>query len=350
MTLAAARTVDQDFRAQPEALAVVLDGLFGSGGQALEDARLAIRRGRTVIVTGMGGSYNVALPLVSHLAGQGIAACLVETGELVRHRLPICHDAVIVAVSQSGDTIETCQLLDAVAGSGAFVIGVTNEAEGTLARRAAIPLIVGSPRDKIVAMQTYLGSMAVLLALAGRDGLMIRADFEPAVDVLRAVVAETPGSAPDLDQARHVYLFGRGPSFGSAATGALLFHEIARLPATAMTGANFRHGPVEAIGPDFRAIGFAADDADLALNLALKADVRRAGGMISLIGPGRDISYPPLPGLLAPLVEIAPVQRAALSAARARGLVPGEFRFSSKVTRTESGLEGLIQEDSHAKS
>ncbi len=335
------RTVEQDLADQPRALAAVLERMFGAGHRALCDARKAIGSGRPVVATGMGGSYNAALPLVSHLAARGVAAHLVETGELVRHRLPLCRDAVVLAISQSGDTIETTQLLDACAGNGALVIGVTNEEGGALARRATIPLLVGSPRDKIVAMQTYVGTTAMLLALSGCEGLSTRSDFEPALPVLRALVAGEVAPDGRFDDAAHVYLFGRGPSFGSACAGALLFHEIARQPATAMTGGNFRHGPIEAIGAGFRAIGFAPDDADLPLNLALAADVDRAGGVIQLIGPGRQLSYPSLPGVLAPLVELVPVQRAALRIARARGIVPGAFRFATKVTRAESGLEGL---------
>jgi glucosamine--fructose-6-phosphate aminotransferase (isomerizing) len=336
------RTVEQDFADQPKSLSIVLDRLFGVGRPLLEEARATVLSGRPVIVTGMGGSFHVAVPLVYHLSALGISANLIETGELVRHRLPICRNAVVVVISQSGETIETVQLLDAMVGLNAVTIGVTNEEPGALARRAHHPLIVGSPRDVMVAMQTYIGTMAVLMALSRRDGLSDRANFEPVLPVIEALVSDEAASDDDFPgQPGPVYFFGRGPSVGSARAAALLFHELARTPAIPLTGGNFRHGPVEVMDENFRAIGFVPKDRDEELNLGLAADIRRAGGQVRLIGPGRDWDYKPLPVLLAPLVEIIPAQRAAIRFAQSRGITPGEFRFGSKVTRAEIGLEGL---------
>jgi glucosamine--fructose-6-phosphate aminotransferase (isomerizing) len=344
MTSKSQRTVEQDFADQPRSLSIVLDRLFGPGRPLLDEARATILSGRPVIVTGMGGSFHVAVPLVYHLSALGISANLIETGELVRHRLPLCRNAVVVVISQSGETIETVQLLDAMIGLNAVTIGVTNEEPGALARRAHHPLIVGSPPDVMVAMQTYIGAMAVLLALSGRDGLTERAHFEPALAIVEALVGNDAASEDEFPgRPGPVYFFGRGPSVGSARAAALLFHEIARTPAIPMTGGNFRHGPVEVMDEDFRAIGFVPKDRDEELNLALAGDIQRAGGQVRLIGPGRDWSYKPLSPLLAPLVEIIPAQRAAIRQAHARGITPGKFRYGSKVTRTESGLEGLRQ-------
>jgi glucosamine--fructose-6-phosphate aminotransferase (isomerizing) len=342
MTSRATRTVEQDFADQPKSLATVIDRLFGPGRAQLDEARATVLSGRPVIVTGMGGSYHVAVPLTYHLSALGISANLVETGELVRHRLPICRNAVIVVISQSGETIETVQLLDAVVGLNAVTVGITNEEPGALAQRAHHPLIVGSPRDKMVAMQTYIGTMAVLMALSKREGVSERSDLEPVLPVMEALVNDHAMDEDDFPGTEGpVYFFGRGPSVGSARFSGLLFHEMARMSSVPMSGGNFRHGPLEVMDRNFRAIGFAPKDRDEDLNLALAHDIRRAGGQVRLIGPGRDWSYKPLPALLSPLVEIIPVQRAAIRAARARGITPGEFRYGTKVTRAESGLEGL---------
>jgi len=182
----------------------------------------------------------------------------------------------------------------------------------------------------------------VLMALSKRDGISERGDFEPVIPVMDALVNdhssdddEFPGTNGPL------YFFGRGPSVASARAAGLLFHEMARMPSIPMSGGNFRHGPLEVMDENFRAIGFSPKDGDEQLNMALAADIRRAGGQVRLIGPNGDWSYKPLSPLLAPLVEIIPAQRAAIRTAHARGITPGEFRYGSKVTRTESGLAGL---------
>lgn len=320
------RTVERDVQDQPQALSIVLDRMFSEGRMALEGARATVLSGRPVIVTGMGASFHAAVPLVYHLSAMGVNANLIETGELVRHRLPLCRNAVVVVISQSGQTNETVELLDAMTELNAITIGVTNEEPGALARRAHLPLIVGSPRDAIFAVQTYIGAMAVLLSLSGRPGLLERGDFEPALQAVQALVAAPMESDfPSADGP--LYLLGRGPSVGSARAAALWFHEFARMAATPMTGGIFRHGPIEATSAGFQVIGFAPKDIDLASNLALAEDIRGAGGAVRLIGPDRDWPYPEISPLLAPLVEIVPAQRAAIAAARARGAPLGETRF-----------------------
>jgi glutamine---fructose-6-phosphate transaminase (isomerizing) len=90
----------------------------------------------------------------------------------------------------------------------------------------------------------------------------------------------------------------------------------------------------------FRAIVFAPADSEESLNLALHRDIGSVGGRSRALGPAGDWRYPAVPAALAPLVEIVPVQLAALKIAHLRGHVPGEFRFASQVTRSEVGFEG----------
>jgi glucosamine--fructose-6-phosphate aminotransferase (isomerizing) len=78
----------------------------------------------------MGGSLYAALPMVCHRARLGTAVQLLETGELVRHQLPLCRNATVILVSRSGETIEIVQLLDDLVGLGATTVGVTNEPVG----------------------------------------------------------------------------------------------------------------------------------------------------------------------------------------------------------------------------
>jgi glucosamine--fructose-6-phosphate aminotransferase (isomerizing) len=323
MTLKPSRTVERDVQDQPEALAIVLDRMFGEGRADLESARATLLSGRPVVVTGMGASFHVAVPLTYHLSAMGIHSNLVETGELVRHRLPICRNAVVLVISQSGQTSETVELLDAMAELNAVTIGVTNEEPGALARRAHQRVIVGSPRDTIYAVQTYMGAMAALLALSGRPGLLERSDFDPALAAVRSLV-EQPMEDGFPAGAGPVYTLARGPSVGSARAACLWLHQFAGISAVPMTGGIFRHGPIDAVSEGFQAIGFAPKDVDEELNLA--ADIRAAGGEVRLIGPGREWSYPSISPLLAPLVEIVPAQRAAIKAAHARGIAVGVSR------------------------
>jgi glutamine---fructose-6-phosphate transaminase (isomerizing) len=253
-------------------------------------------------------------------------------------------NAVIVLISRSGESIEVTKLLDRFAGRDTKVIGVTNVAGSTLARRADVALVMECPSDKIVALQSYLATVGVLLALAGAyvSELHGEAAFEPALDAVATTVAALPAQTeaigPSLAACRPLYLFGRRETIASAVEGQLLVHEIAQFPAVAMTGHGFRHGPFEVVEQGFGAIILTARGPMHALDLALARDIRACGGEAWLVGPGGDIPAASVSANFAPLVDILPVQMAAIRLAEARGLIPGTFRWSSLVTLREDGF------------
>jgi glucosamine--fructose-6-phosphate aminotransferase (isomerizing) len=126
--------------------------------------------------------------------------------------------------------------------------------------------------------------------------------------------------------------------------GALLFNEVAKTSSTAMGAGDFRHGPVEIVNHDFRGLIFAPDSPTSELNRALARDLRSFGGSVRVIGPacGEAAEFwptAPVPDCLAPLVEIVPVQFAALRLAQWRGIIPGRFRYVPQVTTSELAFE-----------
>jgi glutamine---fructose-6-phosphate transaminase (isomerizing) len=142
-----------------------------------------------------------------------------------------------------------------------------------------------------------------------------------------------------------VYLLARGASYASASEGALLFNEIAKIPAVGMLTASFRHGPVELVDSKFRGLIFAPQGRTQTLNLALARDLARFGGKVRVIGPPKgdasDIDSCPILAvseLLTPLVEIIPVQIAALRMAELRGIPPGSFRYTPQVAVDEESF------------
>ncbi|MGH9614273.1 MAG: SIS domain-containing protein, partial [Bryobacteraceae bacterium] len=148
-----------------------------------------------------------------------------------------------------------------------------------------------------------------------------------------------------LNGAGVIYLLGRGPSLGSVAESTLLFHEVAKAPASAMSAAHFRHGPVEVVAKDFRALLFATHAATRELEAGLASDIAGMGGNVRVIGADEiedGLQLCPWPDgiteTLAPVAEIIPIQIAALRLAQWRGITPGDFRFAPVVTLTESGF------------
>ncbi|HZZ38324.1 MAG TPA: SIS domain-containing protein [Acidobacteriaceae bacterium] len=340
-----------DIVAQPASLSCVLDQQFGTGHSELLRAASVIRSARRVLITGIGASMFASIPLEYALCACGIDAVVVEAAELLHYRHRAYRDAVAVVVSRSGESIEIAKLL-AMPRKQQLVIGVTNEPSSLLARKADVSLHVGSRSDGMVAIQTYTGTLMTLYLLAE----MVRLSRDPArndierwrlsfLEVVTTSYEQLGSWDPFLEAGAPIYLLGRGPSYASAMEGALLFNEIAKIPAVGMPAASFRHGPVEVVDDRFRGLIFASPGCTRDLNIALGRDLARFGGWVRGIGPAQESSprmdwcdLPPVPEALAPLFEIVPVQMAALRMAQLRSIPEGSLRYAPQVTTDEASF------------
>jgi glutamine---fructose-6-phosphate transaminase (isomerizing) len=337
-----------DIRGQERSLEKVLAWQRGDGRGALLRSAGLLREARKIVVTGIGASLHAAFPLQYELAAKGFDCSIVESGELLHYQERLCAGAVVVVVSRSGESVEIVKLLGRLKGVASHTIGITNEPASALGRGVDVALIVSSLADEMVAVQSYTGTVAAQLLLAGAVS-----EFEARQQEMAGILPRISSLIADQLERIHewddffrvgspIYLLGRGPSYASALEGALLFSETAKEPAVGLAGGSFRHGPVEIVDAGFRAIVFAAEGRTRQLNLGLARDLVRFGAMVRVVGPLRDddggLSFVEVPGVsewLAPLVEIVPVQLAALRLAYVKGLEIGKFRHAPQVTRDE---------------
>jgi glutamine---fructose-6-phosphate transaminase (isomerizing) len=347
----------QNILNQPKSLEGVAGYQLGAGRPALIEAARLMRGARQVVLTGMGSSFFACFPLSCYLATHGIPARMVETSELLHFgRKTLKPDSVLVLVSRSGESVEAIRLLEFLRAERVPVIGVTNEEGGTLARQVANPILVGSARDELVAVQTYTGTLATLLLLGAavtgeldrRAPDLARASAEMARCLERCAL-ESQLWREFLDTPAPVYLLGRGASLASVFEGSLLLQEVSKTPAIGMSAGQFRHGPVEVVGAAFRGIVFGSQAATSELDVALARDLVRMGGKVGHVGhvgwsgpASRDpngfvlCDWPSeVSDLFAPLLEIAPVMFASYRLAEWRGISPGQFRFATLVTGSE---------------
>lgn len=349
-----AEGIYQDILRQPDSLTRVIEHHRGAGAGELQAAAELLRDAPAVILTGMGASLFACMPLQYYLGAKGRRVVLLETAELLHYQPEICRGAVVVVVSRSGDTIEISKLLDQLDSYGARVLGVTNEAEGRLAKGAGRVLLVASRRDELVAIQSYTGQLVTLmilgaLACSEPEGEW-RAGIERVVSELAGVIEchlESIGRSESFfEDAACIHLLGRGPSLGSCCQGALLLNETAKVPAIPSSAGQFRHGPVEVVDATFRGIVFAPSGRTRELNLQLARDLKSFGGRVCVAGPkdgssGLDLPFWELPAdtcLFTPVFEVIPLQIAAWQIAQWRGIVPGEFRYVSPVTLDEASF------------
>ncbi len=348
----------ENIQAQPESHRGILDLHQGKQQTTLKACAGKIRSAKgNVIFSGMGGSLFATLPAVSRLSQRGYATQSMESAELLHYgKAALRAGDVGVVVSRSGGSIEPVLLAEAMRQAGMTVIGVTNVSPSKLEQIADITLMIGSQADNLIAVQTYTGTVLTLLLLAEE---ILAGESQPLSDVSSAALPLLSAHIDEcLRQSDHwrdllmggpLYLLGRGPALGAVYGGALLLHETAKTAAVGMSSGQFRHGPAEILSADFRAVVFGTPLPTHALDRMLANDLFSAGANVRWIGPAPEsggahevapsmTAWPPIEPVLAPLFEIVPIQVAAYRLALWRGITPGDFRFVSEVTTTESGF------------
>ncbi len=345
----------EDIVQQPAALAAVRKYYASLGAiPAKTLKKLVSHWPPAVVFTGMGSSLFAAYPAQAFLTSLGIRAFVWETAELLHHHLKILRpDTLLVAVSQSGETVEITRLLDRLPVKGS-VIAVANVEASTLARRGNLLLPMMAGRQSPVTTKTYMCSVAVLMylafAIAGEPHRQLTQALIRAIQAQEKILDQhdvlTPPTVEFFDHPTYVALMSRGADLATVYQGALMLKEVARLGAEAISAAQFRHGPIEIVNPAHRYVIFARQGqrgTTGRLLLRLAKDIHTHGGRVLLL---TDLPFENLTNVrltrvetlrlgLGTLVDTLHIQLLAHDLALRAGLEPGKFWIAEEVTRAE---------------
>src|SRR5215831_14924117 len=136
---------------QPEALHRLIDHAPKMVADVAQWAKkLKQQQIRRVVFTGMGSSFYVTYPAVIYLLQHGIEAQAVEASELFYDYRPLLDaTTLLVAISQSGRSVETRKLMEEVAGK-VLIIGVTNDPDSPIARLSNTQVFIHAGQESTV--------------------------------------------------------------------------------------------------------------------------------------------------------------------------------------------------------
>jgi glutamine---fructose-6-phosphate transaminase (isomerizing) len=335
-----------DLLAQPEALRATWNSLRSTSVFEAIVRACTPDRFQRVVLTGMGSSYFGLHPLSVELAAQGWTPLMLETSELIHYYpLLLAPSTLIVAVSQSGKSIETVRMLDLNA-KKATVIGVTNSADSPLARESDFTVLTAAGDEFSVSCKTYLAAQMALAALAAAlcavDPAARLDELQPAAsaveDYLSRWKAHVAEFADLLRDTRGIFLVGRGPSLAAACTGALTIKESDHFHAEGMSSAAFRHGPFEMLHAGIFVGVFGGHSGTRSLNDGLIHDLAHTPAKSVIIAADAAqpaCRLPEVPRTARPIVEILPIQMITLALAALAKREPGKFERAAKVTVVE---------------
>ena len=332
----------QEMAGQPAAL-LATAAEFSAAGAARRAAQMwesgAFSR---IILTGMGSSDFIAGSGAALLQGVGLSATAVNAGELL-HYGAFPEDVLWICISQSGESYEIVQLLPHLG----RVIAITNEEDSTLGRRADVLLLTRAGKEEMTSTKTFVTSWQAMVTLADEFGGRSRQrDWNAVAEAVEGALRLDVSPAIDLiGNAPFMQVVGRGPAIAAARQSALMWMEAAGMPASAMCGGNFRHGPLEMVRNGLAVTVLShSTGATWTQSLNLARDILRYGGKVVMVSDRPagihsenlcNFIVPCPEEVLCPVTTVIPVQRMVNDWAEARGMTPGSFSHGAKVTVTE---------------
>ncbi|KAF0846028.1 glutamine--fructose-6-phosphate transaminase (isomerizing) [Nocardia caishijiensis] len=248
-----------------------------------------------VVFLGCGSAYyagQLGAQLVEELARIPATA---EPASEFRYRNPVVDpDALYVAISQSGETLDTLAAVQELQRKGGRVIGAVNAVGSAIARQCGAGVFLHAGPEISVASTKALTNMTVsftmLALLLGRVRDLSAADGQRIVDGLRAVpdaidqligdesaIAEI---AQRYAKARSMFFIGRVRAWPVAREGAQKLKEVSYVHAEAYQASELKHGPLALIDPEMPSVVIVPDDELLAKNINTIEQIKARGGPV----------------------------------------------------------------------
>jgi glucosamine--fructose-6-phosphate aminotransferase (isomerizing) len=248
-----------------------------------------------------------------------------------------------VGISQSGQSPDIVEMMQAAGAGGALTVAITNHAASPLAAASAhcLPLAAGVEHS-IAATKTHvvsvLAGLSLLAEWQGDDDLRAAIAALPQA-LARAVALDWSPLAERLVAARSLYVLGRGPAIAIAAEAALKGKEVCGLQAEAYSAAEVLHGPSAIVQAAFPVLALGVPDAALPQVIATAERLAWQGAEVFMTGgSARGVTALPsvagLHPLVAPLVLAVTWYATVERLARLRGFDPDTPPHLRKVTET----------------
>ena len=249
---------------QPKAVADTLLGRIGADGRLkLDEMRLTeadLREIDKVVVIACGTAYHAGMVAKYALEHWTRVPCEVELASEFRYRDPVVGPrTLVVAISQSGETMDTLMALRYAREQGAKVLAICNTQGSTIPRESDAVLYTHAGPEVAVAstkafltqiVACYLVALYVAQVRGNKYGDEILAvvrelqDMPQKVDLVLDTTEEMKALADELKDARSVLFIGRHVGYPVALEGALKLKELAYMHAEGFAAGELKHGPI----------------------------------------------------------------------------------------------------------
>lgn len=304
-----------------------------------------IRASREVYLIGCGTAHNAAMSgryLLGEIAGRAVTTAIASEMSLIYPLLG--PESLVIALSQSGETIDVLEAVREARRRGAKVAALVNAEGSALDRFADLSILLGcGPERCVLATKSYTAKLAILQltawALAGdidrgvaevrEAGMRLEAlmDREDVAGMIRL-------TARACGDHQHLFVLGRHRNYPLALEAALKIKEVSYLHAEGFAAGELKHGVIALISPGTPCIILAPDSDWRGETLAAASEVQARGAQTIGISPEAENEFGmtlPVSGKAGSAYEIATVcQLLAYELALLRGCDPDKPRNLAK--------------------
>ncbi len=338
---------------QPKAVADTLLGRIDASGRlTLDEVRIdahTLREIDKIVIVACGTAFHAGMIAKYAIEHWTRIPCETELASEFRYRDPILDPrTLVVAISQSGETMDTLMALRHAREQGSKVLAICNTNGSTIPRESdAVLYTHAGPEVAVASTKAFLTQLVACYLVALYLGQVRGTKWG---DEVTSVVRELSDIAKQVDQVletmqpvrelarslkdKNTVLFlGRHVGYPVALEGALKLKELAYMHAEGFAAGELKHGPIALIEDDLPVVvvvpsprGRSVLHDKIVSNIQ---EIRARGARTIVIAEEGDetvvpyadhlIRIPATPTLLQPLVATVPLQVFACELATARG-------------------------------
>ena len=354
---------------QPKAVADSLRGRITAGHRLqLDEMRIdesVLREVSKVVVIACGTAAHAGMVAKYAIEHWTRIPVEVELASEFRYRDPIVGpDSLVIAISQSGETMDTLMALRHAKSQGARTLAICNTVGSTIPRESdAVLYTYAGPEVAVASTKAFLTQIVAAyligLYLGQVRGTMFEdeirrildelADMPRKVDLVLDTTEPVRALARELVAAPSVLFLGRHVGYPVALEGALKLKELAYMHAEGFAAGELKHGPIALIEDGVPVVVVVPSPRGRAVLhdkiMSNVQEVRARGAVVIAIAEEGDeavaafadhiIRIPAVPTLMQPLVATVPLQVFACEMAAARGLDVDQPRNLAKSVTVE---------------
>lgn len=266
--------------------------------QRMDEITKDIQNHESTLFIGCGSAFHACLAakeIFSQIAGRLVGA---EVATDLKEKLSLMtKNNLIIALSQSGETMDILESIKGAKARGLDVDALVNVYGSSLYREAKTALLLQAGTEKAVAStKAFIAKLTILTLMAYKDA----GKYEEGKNRLKRVsksieklLAEKnlprfKKIATTLKGKEHLFVVGRGMSFLSALEASLKIKEIAYIHAEGYRGSEIKHGPIALISKGSICLMFIPNDSHFQENISTAQELKARGGYIIGVSPHKN--------------------------------------------------------------